>query len=337
MSETVVRAENVQVKYLIGRAGLFKRIYVNAVNGVSLDVKKGEIVSLIGESGSGKTTLGKAMLRLVDIYSGKIYWDSTDVTKDSKKDVTKLRDVTKLSEGILRRLRKNFQLIQQDPYGALDPRLTIYEILAEGLRLHKLVKSQEEEREKIYEILKIVKLTPPENFIKKRPYELSGGQRQRVVVARALLLQPKFIVADEPISMLDASTRGQILEFILKDRETRQTAYLFITHDISIASYISDRIAVMYLGKIVEMGKPEEVISEPLHPYTKALIDAVPVPDPDYGIKEPNIKGELPSPIELPSGCVFNPRCPLAKPICKEKEPELKKVKGDHYVACHLY
>lgn len=323
MSETVVRAENVQVKYPMGRAGLFKRIYVNAVNGVSLDVKKGEIVSLIGESGSGKTTLGKAMLRLVDIYSGKIYWDSTDVTK--------------LKEGKLRRLRKDFQLIQQDPYGALDPRLTIYEILAEGLRLHKLVNSREEEREKIYEMLKIVKLSPPENFIEKRPYELSGGQRQRVVVARALLLQPKFIVADEPISMLDASTRGQILEFILKDREARQTAYLFITHDISIASYISDRIAVMYLGKIVEMGKPEEVISEPLHPYTKALIEAVPVPDPDYGIKEPNIKGELPSPIELPSGCVFNPRCPLAKTICKEKEPELKKVKGDHYVACHLY
>ncbi|MFP3233822.1 MAG: ATP-binding cassette domain-containing protein [Sulfolobaceae archaeon] len=323
MSETVVRAENVQVKYPMGRAGLFKRIYVNAVNGVSLDVKKGEIVSLIGESGSGKTTLGKAMLRLVDIYSGKIYWDSTDVTR--------------LREGKLRRLRKDFQLIQQDPYGALDPRLTIYEILAEGLRLHELVNSREEEREKIYEMLKIVKLSPPENFIKKRPYELSGGQRQRVVVARALLLQPKFIVADEPISMLDASTRGQILEFILKDREARQTAYLFITHDISIASYISDKIAVMYLGKVVEMGKPEEVISEPLHPYTKALIEAVPVPDPDYGIKEPNIKGELPSPIELPSGCVFNPRCPLAKTICKEKEPELKKVKGDHYVACHLY
>jgi peptide/nickel transport system ATP-binding protein len=199
------------------------------------------------------------------------------------------------------------------------------------------VNSREEEREKIYEMLKIVKLSPPENFIKKRPYELSGGQRQRVVVARALLLQPKFIVADEPISMLDASTRGQILEFILKDREARQTAYLFITHDISIASYISDKIAVMYLGKIVEMGKPEEVISEPLHPYTMALIEAVPVPDPNYGIKEPNIKGELPSPIELPSGCVFNPRCPLAKTICKEKEPELKRVKGDHYVACHLY
>jgi peptide/nickel transport system ATP-binding protein len=323
MSETVVRAENVQVKYPMGRAGLFKRIYVNAVNGVSLDVKKGEILSLIGESGSGKTTLGKAMLRLVDIYSGKIYWDSTDVTR--------------LREGKLRRLRKDFQLIQQDPYGALDPRLTIYEILAEGLRLHELVNSREEEREKIYEMLKIVKLSPPENFIKKRPYELSGGQRQRVVVARALLLQPKFIVADEPISMLDASTRGQILEFILKDREARQTAYLFITHDISIASYISDRIAVMYLGKVVEMGKPEEVISEPLHPYTMALIEAVPVPDPNYGIKEPNIKGELPSPIELPSGCVFNPRCPLAKTICKEKEPELKKVKGDHYVACHLY
>lgn len=167
--------------------------------------------------------------------------------------------------------------------------------------------------------------------------ELSGGQRQRVVVARALLLRPKFIVADEPISMLDASTRGQILEFILNDRDQRGTAYLFITHDISIASYVSDRIGVMYLGKVVEIGTPEEVISEPLHPYTQALLQAVPVPDPDIGIKEPNIKGEIQSPLELPKGCVFYSRCPFAKDICKEKPPEIKRIKGDHYVACHLY
>lgn len=323
MSNPIIKVDNLWVRYPLGRAGLFKKLYVHAVNGVSLEINRGEIVGLIGESGSGKTTLGKAILRLVDIYKGDVYWDNVNVTK--------------LRDGKLRTLRKDFQLIQQDPYGALDPRMTIYEILAEGLRLHKITKTKEEEKEEIYKILKVVKLTPPENFINKRPYELSGGQRQRVVVARALLLKPKFIVADEPISMLDASTRGQILEFILEDRQRRNTSYLFITHDISIASYVSDRIAVMYLGKIVEMGKPEEVISEPLHPYTQALLQAVPIPDPEVGVREPNIRGEIQSPVELPKGCVFYPRCPFAKDICKEREPELRKIKGDHYVACHLY
>lgn len=327
-NEIIVKAQNVWIKYPMGRAGLFRKLYVHAVNGVSLEIKKGEIFGLIGESGSGKTTLGKGILRLVEINSGSIYWNV---------DGNKLVDITKLNDKTLRKLRKDFQIIQQDPYSALDPRMSVYEILAEGLRLHKLVSNKSEEIEQIYKILSVVKLTPPENFVNKKPMELSGGQRQRVVVARALLLRPKFVVADEPISMLDASTRGQILEFILNDRDQRGTAYLFITHDIAIASYVSDRIGVMYLGKIVETGTTEEVIREPLHPYTQALLQAVPVPDPDVGIKEPNIKGEIQSPLELPKGCVFYNRCPFAKDICKEKPPELKRIKGDHYVACHLY
>ena len=327
-NEIVIKTKNLWIRYSFGGAGLFKKLYVHAVNDVSLEIKKGEIFGLIGESGSGKTTLGKGILRLMDIYSGNVYW---------RVDGSKLVDITKLSDNALRKLRKDFQMIQQDPYGALDPRMTIYEILAEGLKLHKLVSDKGQEIEEIYKILSVVKLTPPEIFVNKKPMELSGGQRQRVVVARALLLKPKFIVADEPISMLDASTRGQILGFILNDRNQRGTAYLFITHDISIASYVSDRIGVMYLGKLVEIGSPEEVISEPLHPYTQALLQAVPVPDPDVGVREPNIKGEIQSPLELPKGCVFYNRCPFAKDICKEKPPEIKRIKGDHYVACHLY
>ncbi|MCY0859969.1 MAG: ABC transporter ATP-binding protein [Sulfolobaceae archaeon] len=307
----------------MGRAGLFKKLYVHAVNGVSVEIKRGEILGVIGESGSGKTTLGKTLLKLLNPVKGKIFWGSTDVTK--------------MKDGQLRRLRRYYQLIQQDPYGALDPRYTIYDIIAEGLRLHKLVSTKEEERELVYKMLTVVKLTPPEVFANKRPNELSGGQRQRVAIARALVLRPKFLVADEPVSMLDASTRGQILEFLLNERDQNNTGILFITHDISIASYVSDRIAVMYLGKIVEMGTPEEVIKKPLHPYTQALLQAVPVPDPDAGIREPNIKGEIVSPVFLPKGCVFYNRCPFAQPICKEKEPTLKKIEGDHYVACHLY
>ena len=217
-NEIVIKTKNLWIRYSFGGAGLFKKLYVHAVNDVSLEIKKGEIFGLIGESGSGKTTLGKGILRLMDIYSGNVYW---------RVDGSKLVDITKLSDNALRKLRKDFQMIQQDPYGALDPRMTIYEILAEGLKLHKLVSDKGQEIEEIYKILSVVKLTPPEIFVNKKPMELSGGQRQRVVVARALLLKPKFIVADEPISMVDASTRGQILEFILNDKNQRvQLTYL---------------------------------------------------------------------------------------------------------------
>ncbi len=318
----IVRVENLWLKYPLSR-GVFSRVYLYAVNGVSFSIQPGETLGLIGESGSGKTTLGKAVLKLLDISDGKVFWGNIDVTK--------------MKEGKVRKLRRYFQLIQQDPYGALDPRMRIYDAVAEGLRVHKLVDSREEEEEIVYKALEQVKLTPPETFAYKMPDELSGGQRQRVVIARALVLKPKFVVADEPISMLDASTRGQILEILNNARNENNLSILFITHDIAIASYISNRIMVLYSGKVVEVASSEEIIKNPMHPYTQALIEAIPKPDPKAKVPEPKIKGEVIPLLDKPKGCVFYNRCPFAMPICKEKEPELKEIKSGHYVACHLY
>ena len=318
----IVRLEDVWVRYPLSRSGLLSTTYLYAVNGVTLGFEKGKIEGVIGESGSGKSTLGRTALRLIQPYRGKVYWDDIDVTK--------------LPERKLRKLRKDFQLIQQDPYGALDPRLTVYDIVSEGLRVHKLVSSKEEEREIVLKTLASVKLSPPEVFAEKKPDELSGGQRQRVAIARALVMRPKFIVADEPVSMLDASTRGQILEIIKDIRDKYGTSMMFITHDIAIASYISDTISVIYGGTIVERADSDTIVKKPLHPYTMALIQAVPNPDPDMPIKEPNIKGEVEPILGEPKGCVFYKRCPLAKDICKTKKPQLREVENGHYVACHL-
>ncbi|BCU67624.1 ABC transporter ATP-binding protein [Sulfolobales archaeon HS-7] len=321
MSEPVLTVKKLTLSYAFGREGLFRTKYVRAVRDVSLTVKRGEITSLVGESGSGKTTLGKGTLRLLKPTEGEIFWENDNVTnmKDSK----------------LRRLRRYYQIIQQDPYSSLDPTYKVYDIIAEGIRLHKLATSRQDEQDMIYRMLSVVRLTPPEEFAVKRPYELSGGQRQRVAIARALVLKPKYIVADEPVSMLDASTRGQIVDFILKARENDGTSILFITHDISLASYISDTINVMYLGKVVESGKPEDIVNRPMHPYTQALIEAVPIPDPEVGIKDPRIKGDMDTLLNIPTGCVFRNRCPYAFAAC-EQEPTLRRVEGNHYVACHL-
>ncbi|ARM75478.1 ABC transporter ATP-binding protein [Acidianus manzaensis] len=322
MSESIVRTEDLWVEYPISR-GLFKSVKIYAVNGVTIDIKKGEIVGVIGESGSGKTTLGKAILKLVDITQGKIYWGDKDVSRWSNRK--------------LRKLRRYYQMIQQDPYSSLDSRMKIYDIIAEGLRVNKLVHSKEEEREIIYNALKDVKLNPPEVFFDKLPTELSGGQRQRVVIARAIVMKPKFIVADEPISMLDASTRGQVLEIIRNIKNETGTSFMFITHDIALGSYISERLAVMYTGTLVEIAGSEDIIKKPLHPYTQALIEAVPKANPEAGIPKVNIKGEQEPLFEKPKGCVFYDRCPFAMNVCKEKIPSLKDMGNNHYVACHLY
>ncbi len=299
-----------------------ERLFVHAVDGVSFDILRGETLALVGESGCGKTTTGRLILRLIEPTSGKVFFDKIDIFSLDKKE--------------LQKLRTRMQMIFQDPYGSLNPRLTIFDTIAEPLRLHNLYEDQEDLENKVAKALEEVGLTPPESFMIRYPHELSGGQRQRVAIARALIVNPEFIVADEPVSMIDVSLRAGILNLMLDLKEKYKMTYLFITHDLAQARYMSDHIAVMYLGKIVEIGPTEEVIREPLHPYTKALISNVPIPDPEAKREKIILKGEVPSPINPPPGCRFHTRCPYAKDICKKKEPELLRYSPNHYAACHL-
>jgi oligopeptide/dipeptide ABC transporter ATP-binding protein len=327
MQEKLIEAVNLK-KWFPLRIGFFstllkKELYVKAVDDVSFYVRKGEIFGLAGESGSGKTTTGKLLIRLIEPTGGKI--------------IFKGEDITKYPEGKLKSYRKKVQIIFQDPYESLNPRMLVEDILSEPLLIHG-ISDEKEIYEKIYKVLEAVKLTPPEEFLLRYPHELSGGQRQRVATARALMLDPEFIVADEPVSMLDVSIRAEVLNVILDLREKFNVAFLFITHDLALARHICDRIAVMYLGKIVEMANVDELVYDPLHPYTKALINAVPVPDPTAKRIKVVIKGEIPSPVNPPPGCRFHTRCPsIIGDICRTEEPELIELKKDHYVACHLY
>jgi oligopeptide/dipeptide ABC transporter ATP-binding protein len=327
MQEKIIEAINLK-KWFPLRTGFFstllkKELYVKAVDDVSFYVKKGEIFGLVGESGSGKTTTGKLLIRLIEPTSGKI--------------IFKGEDIAKYPESKLKSYRKKVQIVFQDPYESLNPRMLVEDILSEPLSIHGIL-DEKEVYEKIYKVLEAVKLTPPEEFLLRYPHELSGGQRQRVATARALMLDPEFIVADEPVSMLDVSIRAEVLNVILDLREKFNVAFLFITHDLALARHICDRIAVMYLGKIVELASVDDLIYDPLHPYTKALMNAVPVPDPTARRIEVVIKGEIPSPVNPPPGCRFHTRCPsIIGDICRTEEPELIELKKDHYVACHLY
>jgi oligopeptide/dipeptide ABC transporter ATP-binding protein len=327
MQEKLIEAVNLK-KWFPLRTGFFstllkKELHVKAVDDVSFYVRKGEIFGLAGESGSGKTTTGKLLIRLIEPTSGKI--------------IFKGEDIAKYPEGKLKSYRKKVQIVFQDPYESLNPRMLVEDILSEPLLIHG-ISDEKEIYEKIYKVLEAVKLTPPEEFLLRYPHELSGGQRQRVATARALMLDPEFIVADEPVSMLDVSIRAEVLNVILDLREKFNVAFLFITHDLALARHICDRIAVMYLGKIVEMANVDDLVYDPLHPYTKALINAVPVPDPTAKRIEVVIKGEIPSPVNPPPGCRFHTRCPsIIGDICRTEEPELIELKKDHYVACHLY
>ncbi len=326
MSDKLVQVENLVKHFPVKRNfidALFgkEQKFVHAVDGVSFSIEKGKTLGLVGESGSGKTTTGRLILRLLEATGGKVLVDNKDVLSMPKEE--------------LRKFRTNMQIIFQDPMASLNPYMKIGDAIKDPLKIHKMM-SPGEQKDKVLEMLELVNLEPAEDFYKRYPRELSGGQRQRIVIARALIMNPKFIVADEAIAMLDVSVRSQLLKLLNELKEKFNLTYLFITHDLATTKYICDEIAVMYLGQIVEKGTFKDIYSDSLHPYTKALISAVPEPNPNKKKESFIPKGEVPNPIDPPKGCRFHPRCIYAKPICKEVQPEMKKVSDTHYVACHL-
>ena len=327
--EITIEVRNLK-KYFPIKMGFFKTLTtkespaVRAVDDVSFAIKKGEIFGLVGESGCGKTTTGRLLVRLIEATEGKVYFKGTDISSLPL-------------YGEMRKLRRKMQITFQDPYESLNPRMSIYDILSEPLELQNVVESEEELKERVLGALEDMDLIPPEEFLYRFPHELSGGQRQRIAIARVFILEPEFVVADEPVSMLDASIRSEVLKLLLGLVKKFQCSFLYITHDIALARYVCDRIAVMYLGKIVEQGPAEEVIKKPLHPYTEALLAAVPVPDPTARRTEVVIKGEVPSAINPPSGCRFHTRCPYVWDICKKEEPPLVNIEKERYIACHKH
>jgi len=309
-------------KYFPTRGGVLSKIkgYIQAVDNISFDIKEGETLGLVGESGCSKTTAGKTIIRLLEPTAGEVDFEG--------------KNIFTMSKGELRKIRRNIQIIFQDPFSSLNPRMIVEEIIGESFVIHKITKSKKKKEQMVRDLLETVGLS--ERHLGRYPHEFSGGQRQRIGIARALALNPKLIICDEPVSALDVSIQAQVIN-LLEDLQNRfKLTYLFIAHDLSVVKHISDRVAVMYLGKIVEMATTQELYEHPKHPYTEALLSAVPIPDPTLQRKRIILEGEVPSPYKPPKGCRFHPRCKFAETICQQEEPQLVDINGGHYVACHL-
>ena len=320
MEEAMIKVDNLK-KYFPITGGVFSRTvgYVKAVDGVSFTINKGETLGLVGESGCGKSTIGRTMLRLIDKTDGKVNFNGSEIFELKKKE--------------LRNIRRDMQIIFQDPYSSLNPRMTVGEIIGEALVDHGIA-TQKEAEDMVRKTIEICGLAP--YHVKRYPHEFSGGQRQRIGIARALILNPKFIVADEPVSALDVSIQSQIVNLLSDLQQKMGFSYLFISHDLSVVKHISHRIGVMYLGSMVELAPKKELYKNPLHPYTKALLSAIPIPDPTLKRNRIILKGDIPSPANPPSGCKFHTRCNYATKKCSEEKPEYRDVGGEHFVACHL-
>lgn len=323
-SDTLVDVRDLKMHFPLTSGIVLQRVvgYVRAVDGVSFSIQRGKTLGLVGESGSGKTTIGRTIVRLYKPTAGQIIFDDVDLAA--------------LSGERLRQMRQRVQMVFQDPFASLNPRFTIGSLIAEPMHIYHVADGKEI-RDRTVELLRVVGLRP--EYIDRYPHEFSGGQRQRIAVARALAINPEFVIADEPVSALDVSIRAQVLNLLQRLQKQFNLTYLFVSHDLSVVRHVADRIAVMYLGKIVELSDRDELYESPKHPYTKALLSAVPIPDPQIEKHRKRIilSGDLPSPIRIPSGCRFHTRCPMAQDICREVEPAFEAKEGrDHFAACHF-